>query len=123
MNKDIKQQQTKLAYIAKSLSRGTNKKYETFVINEIYSRLNNPELEIKTQQRVNTTDGEVKYIDLYFPQLKIAVEVDEEYHDNDEQRKRDIIRENSIKLSDLESTLTEKEHEIRFERVEIISLY
>ena len=34
----------KLEYVARSLSRGTNKKYETYVINEIYQKENNPNL-------------------------------------------------------------------------------
>jgi hypothetical protein len=32
---------SKIEYVAKSLTRGTHKSYETFIINEIYSRLNN----------------------------------------------------------------------------------
>lgn len=65
---------SKVEYVARSLSRGTHKKYETFIINEVYSRLNNPNLEIATQQHVVTKNDGTKYIDLYFPQLKIAIE-------------------------------------------------
>lgn len=35
---------SKLEYVARCLSRGTHKKYETLIINEIYSHLNNGEL-------------------------------------------------------------------------------
>lgn len=38
----------KLEYVARSLSRGTNKKYETYVINAIYQKVANPNLIIET---------------------------------------------------------------------------
>ncbi len=40
----------KLEYVARSLSRGTNKKYEIYVINAIYQKVNNPNLIIETQK-------------------------------------------------------------------------
>lgn len=107
---------TKLEYVARCLSR-EHKKYETFIINEIYSRLNNPNLEISTQQHVVTKDDGTKYIDLYFPQLKIAVEVDEWYHNSEEQKQRDVKREENIKQAVLESTIVDLNSEIHFERV------
>ena len=120
MKKKNVQLQSKLAYISKSLSRGTNKKYETMVINAIYSKLNNPNLEIKTQQHVTTNSGKPRYIDLYFPQLRIAVEVNEGYHDNKYQRLKDKEREQSIKLSYLESTIIDKVKEIQFVPINIV---
>lgn len=108
---------SKLEYVARCLSRGTHKNYETFIINEIYSRLNNPNLEISTQQHVVTKDDGTKYIDLYFPQLKIAVEVDEPYHNSKEQSQRDVKREENIKQAVFESTIVDLNSEIHFERV------
>ena len=93
---------SKVEYVARSLSRGTHKKYETFVINEIYSRLSNPNLEIATQQHVVTKNDGTKYIDLYFPQLKIAIEVDEWYHNSEDQAERDKKREENLPQSYLE---------------------
>ena len=106
----------KIVYVARSLSRGTHKKYETFIINEIYSRLNNPNLEIATQQHVVTKDG-TKYIDLYFPQLKIAIEVDEPYHDEPNQKVLDKKREEKIQQAILESTVVDLNKEIHIERI------
>lgn len=108
---------SKLEYVARCLSRGTHKKYETLIINEIYSRLNNPNLEIATQQHVVTKNDGTKYIDLYFPQLKIAVEVDEWYHNSEEQAKRDKRREENIRQAVLESTIVDLNNEIHFERI------
>ena len=107
----------KIIYVAHCLSRGTHKKYENFIINAIYSKLSNPNVEIATQQHVVTKDGKTKYIDLYFPQLKIAVEVDELYHDSPEQKERDKKREDNIKQAVLESTVVDLNNEIHFERV------
>ena len=111
---------TKLEYVARCLSRGTQKKFETYVINAIYTKLNNSNLEIKTQQYVNTKNGK-KFIDLYFPQLKIAIEIDEGYHDNPCQKIQDKKRMDSIKLAVLETTILEEEKNIEFLRVPIVS--
>lgn len=110
---------SKTEYIARSLSKGTHKKFETFVINSIYSKLDNPEIEIVTQQHVSTSEG-MKYIDLYFPQLKIAVEVDEGYHDNLEQKEFDSKREESIKKAIQNNTIVNtNNHPIKILRVPI----
>lgn len=76
---------TKLDYIVRSLSRGTNKKYETYVINSIWNKINNSEVEFVTQQYVKDSEGNIRYIDMYFPQIKFAIEVDEWYHNSNDQ--------------------------------------
>ena len=86
----------KLEYVVRSLSRGTNKKYETYVINAIYQKVNNPNLIIETQKEIRLENGYRPLIDFFLPQLNIAIEVDEGYHANEEQQKRDIWREKSI---------------------------
>ncbi len=106
-------------YVARSLSRGTNKPFETFVINAIYSKLNNPNLELVTQQHVITKDKETKYIDLYFPQIKVAIEVDESYHDSETQKMKDWAREEDIKKAVLESTIVDLNGKIEFIRISI----
>lgn len=109
-------QQTKLNYIAKSLSKN-NKIYENFVINSIYSKLNNPNIEIATQQYVCTKESR-RYIDLYFPQFKIAIEVNEPYHENPIQKDKDKKRMEAINLSILESTILDDEG-IKFRTIDI----
>lgn len=110
---------TKLEYVSRSLSKGTHKSYETFVVNAIYSRLNNPELEIVTQQYVLTKDKKLRYIDLYFPQIDFGVEVDEPYHDTQYQKEKDLERENKIKEALLETTIIDSNKKIKIERVSI----
>lgn len=86
----------KLEYVARSLSRGTNKVYETYVINAIYQKVNNPNLIIETQKEIKLENGYRPLIDLFLPQLNIAIEVDEGYHASETQHNHDIWREKSI---------------------------
>lgn len=111
---------TKLEYVARTLSKGNYKDYETYVINAIYQKVNNPELHIETQKGVRTTNcktfkKEIKLIDLYLPQLHIAVEIDEKYHQNDIQKLLDKERESSIQ----EAIIDDLDNKIQFERIEI----
>jgi len=108
----------KLEYIARSLSRGTNKKYETYVINAIYQKVSNPNLEIETQKVIKLNDGYSPLIDLYLPQLEIAIEVDESYHDSERQKNHDLWREDSINSQVRKSCIGDS---IRFERVKVSS--
>lgn len=87
---------TKLDYICRSFKKQTHKKYESYVINAIWQKLDNEEVEFVTQQVVCTKNGH-KLFDLYFPQIQLAVEVNEKYHDNDLQRKIDTKRRELIK--------------------------
>lgn len=107
----------KIEYVAKSLTKGKSKHYETFIINQIYARLNNPNIEIATQQYVYAKDKTVRFIDLYFPQIFFGVEIDEPYHDTFEQTERDKAREENIKEAVLESTVIEGNKKIVIERI------
>ena len=82
----------KLEYVARSLSRGTKKVYETFVINAIYQKVDNLNLEIVTQKEIKLKNGYSPLIDLYLPQLKIAIEVDEGYHSKTAQMVKYILK-------------------------------
>ena len=110
---------SKLDYIVRSLSRGTNKKYETYVINSIWNKINNSEVEFATQQYVKDDKGNTYYIDMYFPQIKFAIEIDEWYHNSDSQFARDSARAEAIKTAILDSTITDSYRDIFFKRVEI----
>lgn len=105
------EKKTKIKYISEMLNKRTKgKDYENFVINQIYARVDNPELEIVTQKCVRPTKGiDTKnltkvgknhyLIDLYFPQINLAIEVDEGHHENIENQLNDKQRENLIKGS------------------------
>lgn len=90
----------RLDHIAYMLNVHTaGKKYENFIVNAIYSRVAEPELIPITQQKVNNPKDPNKHylIDLYFPQLKYGIEVDERYHMDPDQLTKDEEREENIK--------------------------
>lgn len=84
-----------LNHYATLLSKINNKKYESYVVSRIVHLLNDTEIQFIPQQLVRKPDGKRYLIDLYFPQFKLAVEVDEPYHNSqveeDELREREII--------------------------------
>lgn len=84
-----------LKYYAKTFKDIRNKKYEFFVISRIIHLLNDRELEFTTQQLVRTKNGRF-LLDLYFPQLKIAIEVDESYHAHDHKINKDKERDKAV---------------------------
>lgn len=83
----------KTEYLAIMLNKRTkNKKFENFVVNAIYSRINNLNLQPVTQQYVKRDDNKYALIDLYFPQINYAIEVDEGHHLFAENEVKDKIR-------------------------------
>ena len=92
----IRMMDSKVIYLAKTLSRTKRKDYENYVINAIWNRVNDSRLVPVSQQYVKDTNGSYYFIDLYFPQLKIGIECDEGYHTSYEQRIHDAEREATI---------------------------
>ncbi len=78
--------------------RTKRKKYENFIVNAIYTKVNNQELMPVTQQCVKN-EGKYYFIDLYFPQINFGVEIDEGHHLNEENKKKDQVREEDIKTA------------------------
>lgn len=87
-----------LDYYAKVLEKIQNKKYELYVISRIVHLVSDREIEFTAQQHVKTENGRY-LLDLYFPQLKIAIEIDESYHQH--QAMKDKLREQAV-ISDSE---------------------
>jgi len=83
----------KTEYIIKQLGRTKNKKYEMYVVNRIVNLINDFDIKFITQQYVSRPDS-YALIDLYFPQLKIQIEIDEDDHKNNIEA--DKIREEDI---------------------------
>ncbi len=86
----------KIEHLYRMFSHRTrNKERENYIINAIWQKLDTLELEPVTQQCVHTEGGTYRLIDLYFPQLNVGVECDEEFHnqqkDQDKQRELDIF--------------------------------
>ena len=69
----ISEQLDHIAYMFNVRTKG--KKYENFIVNAIYTKVGNPDLMPVTQQYVKDPNDLSKYylLDLYFPQIKIAV--------------------------------------------------
>lgn len=83
----------KLNYITRQLSRSTNKRFEHYVITRIWHLLSDSTLKFTTQQYVVRPNG-YALTDMYFPQLETHIEVDEQFHLN--QQEKDIPREADI---------------------------
>lgn len=86
---------TKLEYLRIIFANTKGKSFENYVINQIWSKVENLGLYPVTQQYVKRPNG-YALIDLYFPQINFAIEVDElPYHDNnilsDNMRMEDIF--------------------------------
>jgi len=84
----------KKEYIIRQLGRTKNKKYEAYVVSRIIHLLNDFDIKIVTQQYVVRPEGRA-LTDLFFPQLSIHIEVDEEHHklniQDDKIREADIV--------------------------------
>lgn len=92
-------------YILAQFRRTWNKKYENYCIERIYNKLDNLNIEFSTQQMFRRNDGKIALVDLYFPQLVIGIEIDEEYHKSQEEADKE--RENDIyeRIKQLETVL------------------
>jgi len=102
----------KLEYIVNELRKCVKKKYESYVINAIYQKVNNSELEIVAQKSIRFKDS-TRFIDFFLPQLKIAIEIDEAYHSSDMQKCADKSREFEINSALTENSLIDKIQFIR----------
>ena len=87
---------SKVIYLAKTLSRTKRKDYENYVINAVWNRVADSRLLPVSQQYVKDKNGNYYFIDLYFTQLKIGIECDEGYHSANEQKIHDAEREATI---------------------------
>jgi very-short-patch-repair endonuclease len=80
----------KKEYLLKIFSRTNRKDTENYVLTGIWHRLNNFNIKPVTQQYVKTDEGRYALLDLFFPAINFAIEVDEPHHRN--QREQDEVR-------------------------------
>lgn len=85
----------KLAYLSQIFSKIDRKGVETYVIARIWNKLDNLDLHIISQQYVQRENG-YALLDLYFPQIKFGVEVNEAYHLS--QPEEDKIRKQEVEI-------------------------
>lgn len=86
----------KLEYMARLFRSIRNKKYESYVIQRIWHKLNNDKVQFVTQQYFSLDDDKYALADLYLPQINMVIEVDENQHERIEQQVLDAIREKKI---------------------------
>jgi hypothetical protein len=90
----------KLDYLCKVFAKTKGKNFENYVINQIWAKVEGLGLYPVTQQYVKRPNG-YALIDLYFPQIKFAIEVDEQpYHDNN-------IEADKMRMEDIFSSIPE----------------
>lgn len=70
----------KKEYVIRQLSKTNKKNYENYVISRMWHLLDREDIKIVTQQHVTLPGGKRALTDLYFPQLGLHLEVDEEHH-------------------------------------------
>ena len=87
----------KLEYLVRTLSRTRRKDYENYVVNAVWNRLNDTDIQPVTQQLVAVSSNERRFIDLYFPQVNIGVECNEPFH----QETRQSDRERTVQIFDV----------------------
>ncbi len=84
---------TKTDYILRSLTKIPHKRWEFFIVSRIIHGIDS-DIEFVTQQLVRKNDGKYYLMDLYFPQFKCYLEINEPGHlkqvEEDERRQRDI---------------------------------
>jgi very-short-patch-repair endonuclease len=118
-------------YLIKTFSRTKRKDYENYIINAIWHKLDNLNIKPVTQQYVKRGQGKYALIDLYFPQLNIAIECDEKYHKKnklkDAERELDIeeklgaINDTKFHIERIDASKTLKEIDGEIDKiVEII---
>ena len=84
---------TRRDYIIRQIAKTNKKNYENYVVTRFYHRIDREDLKLITQQYVNRPEGHA-LTDIYLPQLKLHIEVDEPFHEK--QVQLDINRETDI---------------------------
>jgi len=85
----------KIEYLKKAFSHTAGKNFENYVITQIWSKVEDLGLYPVTQQYVRRDDG-YALLDLYFPQIKFIIEVDELPHENEQNKDSDEKRMEEI---------------------------
>ena len=62
------------------------KKTESYVIHRIWDKLDDARIRFEIQQPIKLPNGNTVLADLYLPQLGIFIEVNEPYHENEQQK-------------------------------------
>lgn len=86
-----------LEYNLNQLSKTKGKKYENYVISRIIHGINHFEdIKFITQQYVKKTADGYYFTDLFFPQFELHIEIDENFHNSEDNVEKDKLRELEI---------------------------
>jgi hypothetical protein len=85
----------KLQYITKLFQKTSKKAIENYVLTRLWHRLDNEDIKMVPQQYVNRHPNKYALTDVYFPQFKIHVEVNEPAHYKSKEK---IIDDNKRKI-------------------------
>lgn len=108
----------KKEYIIRQLGRTKTKKYELYVVSRIVHLLNDIDVKFVTQQYITLSNGRRALTDIFFPQVQLHIEVDEEHHktniNDDKVREADIINATNHEIIrvDVSSSIKEINNEI-----------
>ena len=93
----------RLQYLESCFEKIQHKKTESYVIQRIWNLLHDDEVKIVLQQFVKLRSSGYALLDLYFPQIRIAVEINEPFHlgtkEKDEKRLESV--KNSMPLEEV----------------------
>ncbi len=85
---------TKQEFIIRQIAKTNKKNFENYVVTRLVHSLNTDEVKFLTQQYVKRPNGHA-LTDMYLPQIKLHIEIDEPFHEkqlvNDLDRELDII--------------------------------
>ncbi|MBQ8636240.1 hypothetical protein IJX73_00105 [bacterium] len=95
----------KKEYILNQLRKTYFKKYENYCVTRIYTLVNNLNLQMVTQQLFKRGNNKIVLADIYFPQINLWVEIDEQHHDF--QEKADKIRTQEVLINNKINRLEE----------------
>lgn len=105
----------KIEYIVNQLKKTFGKKYENYCVTRIINKLDNRDIKFITQQMFKRSDGRIALADLYFPQVNVWVEIDEEHHIY--QTKDDRIRTEEVRKNDIRKRINQLE-DVKFNVLE-----
>lgn len=74
----------------------TGKRYEAYAISRVIHLLDDPEIELVTQQPIRLENGRLALLDLFIPQFGLGIEVDELHHFSERSQAADRLREQAI---------------------------
>lgn len=96
MADELKIEDYKLDYITRLFKSIRNKRFESYVIQRLWHQLDDDRIKFVSQQYFARENGKYALADLYLPQIKLIIEVDEGQHELEENKVLDAKRSMEI---------------------------